>query len=330
MGVAESKLLAQNLLGACRKAETEGKARLDGSVFWEDETISKIVKSICKYIPQDIRGLSRKSDVRKAIERSHTKLRIPEVIQDLQEKQETLFPTGQTTHDTESISSSQNILRDSISSKLPLHPLARCYTIIVRYEKRLDLDKIRLRLLYVAFYRLKKKLQPGDQYEYSGAVPFIAQALLFTGSINDSFEIVQKRVRSWISRGDRYDSLAKDLGGLGVLYILPDMGGESLWTRQLPKSATNKNRISVIQNLRQLGIHAEAQTRGLHISAEGEMRQILEPLETSLNAVISRGFSQTSRLNSIQDQPEPEMSGHRGTHVSNENTSQSMSLYPFK
>lgn len=37
MGVAESKLLAQNLLGACRKAENEGKVRLDGSVFWNDD-----------------------------------------------------------------------------------------------------------------------------------------------------------------------------------------------------------------------------------------------------------------------------------------------------
>lgn len=52
--------------------------------------------------------------------------------------------------------------------------------------------------------------------------------MLSTGSITDPIDIVQDRVRLWVSRGDRYDSLAKDLGGLGVLYLLPDIGGESL------------------------------------------------------------------------------------------------------
>lgn len=107
--------------------------------------------------------------------------------------------------------------------ELPLDHLARCYITIVRYEDRIELDNIRLRLLYVAFYRLKKSLK-----DYPGAVSSIADALLSTGLIKDPIDIVRDRVTLWTRRGDRYDLLAKDLGGLGVLYILPDLGGESM------------------------------------------------------------------------------------------------------
>lgn len=37
MGVADSKLLAQTVLSACCKAETEGKSSLDGNSLWGNE-----------------------------------------------------------------------------------------------------------------------------------------------------------------------------------------------------------------------------------------------------------------------------------------------------
>lgn len=79
----------------------------------------------------------------------------------------------------------------------------------------------------------------------------------------------------------------------------------------------------MIQKLKDMGINAEAQNGNLHNTAEEEMAKILAPLKTSLNVVMAQGFSQTTRLIPTQDQPDPEMSSHRRTNVSN-NTSQSM------
>lgn len=36
MGIVESRILAENLLFACNKAEEEGKHHLDESQFWKD------------------------------------------------------------------------------------------------------------------------------------------------------------------------------------------------------------------------------------------------------------------------------------------------------
>lgn len=41
MGIVESRILANNLLSACSKAEEEGKHRLDESQFWKD-TVSHL------------------------------------------------------------------------------------------------------------------------------------------------------------------------------------------------------------------------------------------------------------------------------------------------
>jgi hypothetical protein len=94
-------------------------------------------------------------------------------------------------------------------------------------EKQQHLDKIRLRLLYVAFYRLKQDQQPGSLYEKYDLDP-IAQAIFETCLISDSLDFIKDKVRKWIGFGKRYSLLAADLEGLGVLYILPDLGGETL------------------------------------------------------------------------------------------------------
>lgn len=37
MGVVESRIIAQNLLSACMKAEEEGNDKLDEQQFWNDK-----------------------------------------------------------------------------------------------------------------------------------------------------------------------------------------------------------------------------------------------------------------------------------------------------
>lgn len=178
------------------------------------------MKNLYQCIPGNLRGSSRQSDIKNAIKRPYTKCNIPQVVEDLQDRRETLFSEKRTIEDAGSVSRSQNDHQVSYPAESLLSPLVHCYNLVIQSERRRALDQIRLRFLYVAFYRLKKKAQPGS--EYSGAIPFIAQALLETGSIKDPFDTIQKRVRTWVSYGNRYDLIAKDLGGLGVLYVLPD------------------------------------------------------------------------------------------------------------
>jgi hypothetical protein len=170
----------------------------------------------------------RQTGVKKAIQRSTTKLEVPKFVQNLQDKRESLFHekqivTGTHTNDLLSPLSAATVpsLRgDSIASQ---------YKFVVYYEEQHDMNKVRLRLSYVLFYRLKEAVEPSSQYQNYDTATFIAKIILESPSITDSLELVRSRVRSWIGHGERYTLIANDLGGLGALYILPDLGGESMY-----------------------------------------------------------------------------------------------------
>ena len=80
----------------------------------------------------------------------------------------------------------------------------------------------------MAFFRLKNAVQPGTQYQYDDASMYIAHLIRDSGCA-DSLPDIERRVRRWVGLGERYSLLANDLGGLGVLYLLPDDGGESMY-----------------------------------------------------------------------------------------------------
>ncbi|KAL2801897.1 hypothetical protein BJX63DRAFT_438376 [Aspergillus granulosus] len=281
MGVAESRLLALEVLVACQRAKREGKTKLDNKLLWSNQDTLKALKEIYAYIPKDPHRKPRQSAIKKAIGRSKSRLNVPQVIQELQDKHEKLFPAGSSNHDV------------SFTPSLPrTNPLVLYYSQVISYEKRQSLDMIRLRLLYVALYRVKQEARPGHQYEYYDPT-FIAQAIFQTGCVNDQLDVIIAKVRTWISLGGRYDLIAEDLEGLGALCILPDLGGESIWTKELPKSTTHKDRISLIQNLKKLGICEKA--RDLHKSAEDEVSRIIEPLKKALEDVLTQNLSATDR-----------------------------------
>ncbi|GFG19062.1 hypothetical protein IFM5058_09662 [Aspergillus udagawae] len=292
MGLVESKVLAQSVLIACRRAEVAGQSELDHNLLWEDEAIRKAVKSICRYIPRNIRGSSRQSGLKRAV-RTNSKLKIPEVVEELQSRRETLFSEAPVTKDGDvRYGANHNSQVARLSSLHPGVSIAHCYASTVYYERQRDLGKIRLRLLYVVFYRLKQATEPGSQCNFYSAPNFIAQVIQNTGSTEDSTDTIRKNIRTWVGYGERYELLANDLGGLGVLYILPNLGGESLWTKELPKSADNENRTSVIERLKRQEIPIEAVKRGLHGIANEEVEGIFRPLQNSLREVLERGLSE--------------------------------------
>ncbi|KAF5856042.1 hypothetical protein ETB97_007985 [Aspergillus alliaceus] len=196
--------------------------------------------------------------------------------------------------------------RQRYSSMGPIsqdNALAACYQLVLSCEEKVIVNKIRIRLLYVAFYRVKQDIQPGSQYEYSDAAKFIAEAISHASSIEDSFDIIHKKIRTWIGYGERFTLLANDLGGLGVLYILPDSDSKTLWTKELPKSSTRGNRVSILQKLKESGICEEANVRSLHSLAEQEVERVSKPLKDAVHRGIQSPEDMSSNAPNNFEQP---------------------------
>lgn len=192
----------------------------------------KASKSIYKHIPQRIRQSSRESAIKKAIVRSSQQLQAPQIVQDLQDKRESLFSLylPASSEENSGGSSSTRQIGPSlfhVPNSLQVCPLADFYKLLVLCENQQQLGKIRLRICYVAFFRLKNAVQPGTQYQYDDASMFIAHLIRDSGC-GDALSDIERRVRRWVGLGERYSLLANDLGGLGVLYLLPEDGGESM------------------------------------------------------------------------------------------------------
>lgn len=71
-------------------------------------------------------------------------------------------------------------------------------------------------------------MEPGNQYQYFGTAESIAKSIQGEMLKKEPLEEISDRVRKWVGYGERYELLAKDLGGLGILYILPNYSSESL------------------------------------------------------------------------------------------------------
>ncbi|KAL2005973.1 hypothetical protein VTN00DRAFT_9627 [Thermoascus crustaceus] len=296
MGIAESRILAENVLAACQRAESQGKSRLNDRELWSNQTIVKAAKNICKQIPPHIRGPRRQSAIRDAIECS-PKIAIPDAVRDLQNKHERLFVQEEgVDHGDPNIHIQSTSLRISRDCSL-----AECYALVVRIQKQQNLHNIRLRLLYIAFYRLKQAIQPRGLWNDTSY--FLAQTIKHSSKVDDTLENIWNNIKIWIDRGERYTLLAKDLGGLGALLILPDNIKESVWNKELPKNAKHENRIALIESLRRQGISEKAEREGLHFIAEDEFTAIWNLIEQSVDKEVNRALSQMNFSNDYRRSP---------------------------
>lgn len=185
-------------------------------------------KIIYKHIPDRIRR-SRQPAIRKAISRSSEQHQPSQIVQDLQYRRESLFldqssELRQSEPATQLASLHQN---RSNATSVSISSLNGLYHLIIACERQQHLEKIRIRILCVAIFRLKNSIQPSSLYHYDDVSSFIAQMIGNSGC-NDPLGIIESRVRLWVGRGERYNLIAEDLGGLGVLYMLPEDGGESV------------------------------------------------------------------------------------------------------
>ncbi|KAJ5887373.1 hypothetical protein N7495_007414 [Penicillium taxi] len=306
MGIVESRLLAENVLFACDKATEEGNNRIDTSQFWKDTENIKAWKTVSKHIPQRFRQ-TRQSAIQKTIARSSKEFQIPQAVQDLQEKRASLFSISlqERGHESENDSSSTHQIT-SLTCHVPNSPqncpLSDFYQLLVLCENEQRLGRIRLRICYVVFYRLKNAIKPGTQYQYDEISISIAHLIRESGC-KDQIHDIERRVRLWVGLGERYSLIANDLGGLGILYILPEDGGESIWTKELPKSVNNPKRVAMLKNLREKGLPEQAHIRGLHTLAEEETAKILGPIQVSLHRVLENQLSQANTNGDRQYSP---------------------------
>lgn len=98
-----------------------------------------------------------------------------------------------------------------------------CYALLNQYEEDKESNMICLRLLYVLFFLLKRRIQPGAKSKQGSRS--LAKEIMKSGSVQNESQVTQK-LHQWIDFGERYNLIANDLGGLGSLLILPSLGGE--------------------------------------------------------------------------------------------------------
>ncbi|PGH12326.1 hypothetical protein AJ80_06736 [Polytolypa hystricis UAMH7299] len=271
MGVAESKLLATRVLTACQQAEAQGKSEVDDHCFWNDKSAMGAAKALYPRLPKTVRGPRRGNVIDRTVKRSSTLII-------------TLSPTIKN-----AISQRYWVLEGDIDetslSNLTGDPLLRrSYLLAQVLQKRQVLDRVRLRFICVAYYDLKKALQPhGPRFSLDSFQLF---ALIIKGSgINDS-EDVEKTVRELADYGERYVLLSDDLEGEGSLLVLPDDIGESIWTQELPKTQGNKKRSEMIEYLQRRKIKEAA--KELHDIAKSARNDLRDRFEVAADNEIKR------------------------------------------
>ncbi|KKZ61072.1 hypothetical protein EMCG_04316 [[Emmonsia] crescens] len=270
MGVAESKIFATEVLILCDKAEKEGRAELDATALWSKTGVEETAKCLFKRIPQRIRG--RTSPVDKAASRSSSRITLPK---DLRGPFNTWKGNALTfkKHD------------EPVLSGVALDlSLVHSYLLLSKIEKQQIINKVRLRFFCVALFRLKEILQ--NNHCIKDVVSCFAHTVHCSDLVGDQGGEILDKFHDWVDRGERYNLLAEELKGLGMLFLLPEDVGEYIWIREMPKERGHEKRINMIQSLRQRSICEEAETIGAHGVANEITNLILQPLLLSMLEVL--------------------------------------------
>jgi len=101
-------------------------------------------------------------------------------------------------------------------------PLAQVYNSLSALDKIDTVNRIQRRILLVVIHRLKKKVCCRFHGE---AVNHIALKIFQSGLVKENHDSILRKLTSWAKAGARYDTLARNLEGLGALALLPgDIG----------------------------------------------------------------------------------------------------------
>lgn len=170
-------------------------------------------------MPRDIREGTGPFSIEKAVLKfkKNGTIIIPEAVKDLRDGRRVLF------HEKVDLRSCHRPSDTGDSSNPLCYSLPGCYALLNQYEEDKEPNMICLRLLYVLFFCLKEHIQPGAKSKRGSRS--LAKEIMKSESVQDESQVTQK-LHQWIDLGERYNLIANDLGGLGSLLILANMGGE--------------------------------------------------------------------------------------------------------
>ncbi|KAL4781048.1 hypothetical protein BJX76DRAFT_25613 [Aspergillus varians] len=214
MGTAQSKILSDRLTYSRELAEKEGKAELEPSFLFQDEvSISRGRSETYLMIPQVILRISMAlfQNIPWAI-----RYPIPESIKICLEHwngipvQSDMIPI---THPP------------SLNTK-PCTQLVTWFAFLVKKPKTVE-EKVKWRLYCLLFYELNRMC---DQVECGIT---ILTELILLGDTCLKGPIIRKHLQTFISAGQRYSLMSKELDGPGILFFLPKKGGESKYASRV-------------------------------------------------------------------------------------------------
>ncbi|KAK2805975.1 hypothetical protein FQN50_005990 [Emmonsiellopsis sp. PD_5] len=272
MDIVVAKTLSTYLARACEAAEKRGENKLRNDFFY-DAQVTECLKAFLKLLPAKTTA---------PCQHQRQSRRRQQRIKESNASQATL-PTTTTTTGTiqphfdkwkaNPATFYQQLLPEEeeslLSSSGEENPLASAFTFLRNGIGTSDsttssiVNRVRRRVLYVLFSRLKAAF---------GRVPLRKLSLqLLAQIIKNSEELVEEELSldgivgilgEWAAKGDRYESIADELGGLGVLVVLPDGAGDSFWEKHLPRKGDERR--GAIALLVAQGVPDEANRIGAH------------------------------------------------------------------
>ena len=106
------------------------------------------------------------------------------------------------------------------------YPLAQVYSFLQQVEKRNSQDQIRPRILLYALGEWAKSRLTGRYY--NEIVDDFITAIAHSDLDTNNRDAIRRKLQSWVNKGQRYSQLGEELGGPGVLVLLPETGGSDL------------------------------------------------------------------------------------------------------
>ncbi|EQL29686.1 hypothetical protein BDFG_07739 [Blastomyces dermatitidis ATCC 26199] len=278
MGVAASRILAEHLTTACSEASRDGKDRIDSVL--SNPAVVKCLAVLYKALPPDskyqICGQRQRNAAKRAAARPNSQL------QTSPSATEALSAWKQDPNSFFSLSGGSKINFNDF-------PLARFYNFFGQVEKSQVENTIRARLIRVFFYRLHTRFH--EPYRSTEALARLVHIIIQSGFDVGDVEHVQERLKASVAIGSRYHLIAKDLGGLGVLFLLPDDISANVWEKDLPKKEC-ESRKKLITSLQSRGICIKASELGAHEVATKIMDLLWETVKSDIGPTISDGCDQ--------------------------------------
>ena len=110
------------------------------------------------------------------------------------------------------------------------NPVARKYLFLCTMERDSIVDRVRRRLCYIFFYLVKDHVQ-GHGPLTQETILSLSRLIKSTRAIQSDEAMIQRKLGSWIDAGERLWLISKELGGFGIVFLLPEDIGENVFVK---------------------------------------------------------------------------------------------------